>query len=78
MFDAPGSQRSAITGLLFAAFLIYPIPAIIGNVMFWRAFKEKSKRKSFLFFLLSASGYLAALCLLIALELVCDGKFACG
>jgi len=78
MFDAPGSSQSTITVLLANAFYLYPIPAIIGNIFFWGAFRRKKNLESFYYFLISASGYIVVLCLIVLLMLVCDGKFACG
>jgi len=70
-------MESPITVALAIAMYLYPIPAIVGNILFWGAFRRKDGKKCLYYFLLSASGYLVIIGLIVALELMCDGRFVC-
>lgn len=78
MFDAPGSLESQITGVLALSLVLYPIPAILGNIYFWYSFSRDRVRGYFFGCLVSVSGYAAIALSFAALEIFCGGNFVCG
>ena len=76
-FDAPGSTENEATVLFVFALWTYPIPALIGNVLFWWNADRHRDKTLLAYTVISCSGYLTVAGSLIYLELFCDGKFAC-
>ena len=77
MFDAEGSSENWITVALFYSLFWYPVPAIIGSVIFGVADKKAHKVGCIVGALVSASGYISIVCFSFALDIFCDGYFAC-
>ena len=76
-FDAPGSTSNVLTIGLAISVLGYPVPAILGNLMFWVNRKKESTLNLAKMTLLSSSGYLTIFLFWLLLDSVCNGKFAC-
>jgi len=64
-FDSPGSKSSILTWMLAASVLLYPVPAIIGNIRFWKAWKNNISTSYIPSTAISASGYLLILAVII-------------
>jgi hypothetical protein len=77
MFDAPGSESNIITIALAFSILIYPAPAIIGNINFWKNYKTEPHSELILYTVTSTFGYILILIFVTLLNTVCSGKFAC-
>ncbi len=77
-FDAPGSSSNWITVALAISIATYPIPAVLGNVLFWANRKTSKPAALLLYTALSALGYIAIAAFVVLLDLVCAGKFACN
>lgn len=77
MFDAPGSQDSLATNVLFGAVLAYPLPTLIGAVLSYRNCKAERYSRCLISVPLSYAGALAILLAYGAIELFCGGSFTC-
>jgi amino acid transporter len=75
LFDAPGSQSSALTIALAASIGILPVLCFSGAGLPW-LFRRWRFAKGL--FLLPAIDLAAIALLLTALGYLCDGQFSCG
>ena len=78
LFDAPGSEASALTRGLFYSIAAYPVLVIVGffgSNGFWRL-NEAYRRRGRLAFLPLLSPICATF-FLIAIEMFCGGQFVC-
>lgn len=78
LFDAPGSTASVLTWALALSILLYPMPVLAGNVLFWRQRTRASVKRLTAYTALTLSGPLLIPVAYLALDLVCDGRFACN
>lgn len=76
-FDAPGSEDNQITLVLAFSLWLYPVPVLITRWRFLKAYESGSTRDCLWYCVLSITGYLAIALSLVALEIRCDGQFAC-
>jgi len=77
MFDAPGSENSPYTIMLFISVISFPLLVILSIPASWVFYKFQKYSTSLmvaLLPLLSIISYAIFLCLLIVM---CDGKFVC-
>ena len=77
LFDAPGSSSNPINIGLYWSLLLYPVPAIVGIIQFFRV-RDKGRIKDeikYTFF--GASGYIAIIVFVVLLEAICNGQTAC-
>ena len=77
LFDAPGSMENPRTWLLFFSCLLYPAISVYGFRFTSNAVYEESFDRAFWGLLLS---YLAPTLVYLshlALDIFCDGKYAC-
>ena len=77
MFDAPGSMN-VFTIALATSFFLYPVPIILGNVLFWVNKKKADIKKLVTYTILSSSGPVFVVLFFMLLELACNGKFSCN
>jgi len=77
-FAAPGAGSNLLTNFFVLSVFCYPVPVIVGNIMFWKNWKIKTNGKLFFYTLISASGYATIVLVVILLEVFCRGKFACN
>ena len=78
LFDAPGSENSPLTRGLYYAIAVYPLLVIVGffgSAGFWRL-RDDQRWRRHLALLPLLSPVTAGLCL-VAIELLCGGRFAC-
>ena len=77
LFDAPGSESNPITIAIATAIYAYPLPIIVGNILFWR--RRKSSELSILtvYSAISLLSPVTLLLLFVSLALFCNGQFAC-
>jgi hypothetical protein len=61
-------MESIIIWLLLFALFTYPLPAIIGNLLFWKKIKTAPNLKLFLYTLVSGLGYLVIPGIVIYIE----------
>lgn len=76
-FDAPGSSENTILVVLAVSNWIYPIPAIAGNIKYWRNRGQASRARKIWYTALSASGYVVIVMCIVLLVVLCDGNFVC-
>jgi len=77
LFDAPGSSDSIITIAIAVSILSYPVPTILGIILFWQDWKSNNTVKLLMYTVVTSLGYLAIIISIMLLNLVCDGRFAC-
>ncbi len=78
LFDSSSSTSSPVTIALAISVLGYPIPAVFGNILFWKSRNTSSSMEKFKYTMVSSSGYIAIGLFVILLEFVCQGRFACN
>lgn len=76
MFDAPGSNN-LVTMNLAITVLYYPLPAILGNVLYWKIRKTASREALWLVTAITVSGYVTIILFLVLLQVRCGGTFSC-
>jgi hypothetical protein len=77
LFDAPGSQQSPYPWILVGAILLYPLLVAIGLGLGWRAYGRGEYGRAAKLALLPALAVALFVADIIALEVFCDGEFAC-
>lgn len=78
LFDAPGSESSALTRGLFYSIASYPVLLLIGffgSSGFWRLDDERHWRRHLAFLPLLSP--IAATLFFLAIEVFCGGQLAC-
>ena len=78
LFETFGSMESITILILLFALFTYPLPAIIGNLLFWKKKKIDPKLKLFLYTVISGLGYLVITGIFIYIEYFCNGKVYCN
>lgn len=76
--DAPGSESNRWLDALAVAVLLYPVPVVVGNVLFWRRRKREPVGQLVRYTLLTTCGPGLLLLAILALQLACDGRFTCS
>lgn len=77
MFDAPGATDSIYPWLILASLAVYPLLAIAGLIAAWRAFARDDFAAALRRLLVPLAGAGLVLAAFAALEIVCNGEFAC-
>ncbi len=77
LFDAPGSETSFWTQAVAASILLYPVPVVLGNVLFWRQRKRTTPGRLGLYTLVTLCGPGLVALAFLALELFCEGRTVC-
>lgn len=78
LFDAPGSESSALTRGLFYSIASYPVLFVIGffgSNGFWRLNDELGRRRHLAFLPLLSP--IAATIFFMAIEIFCNGQLSC-
>jgi hypothetical protein len=70
LMAAPGSTSNPIVIGLYISMLGYPIPAIIGNFLFFKNRKKGNAKDNLRYTLIGASGYIAMIIFFFLLELI--------
>ena len=78
LFEIFGSMESILIWLLLFALFTYPLPAIIGNFLFWKKIKTDPNLKLFLYTLVSGLDYLVITGIFIYIEFFCSEKVYCN
>ena len=76
-FDAPGSEDNAITIGLAISVVVYPLPTILGNILYWKKRALSSNIEKLIHTLIGATGYLVVVIFMVLLDVICEGRFAC-
>jgi len=77
IFDAPGSQDSTFTIMLFLSIVSFPIMtliAVIGSII---CFIIKKTKAAFIISLLPFISVIMTIISLILITVICDGSFSC-
>jgi len=72
---APKALSHLLTNFLLISIIGYPVPVIVGNIMFWKDWQTKTNGKLCFYTLISASGYLLIVLVFILLVVFCEDKF---
>ena len=78
MFDAPGSESNPITVGLAWSIWLYPIPVLLGSLLFFKYKKLNLHKQMLHSTYLSLSGPTVLVCFILALTVFCQGQFACN
>ncbi|NND62741.1 MAG: hypothetical protein HKN48_06060 [Flavobacteriaceae bacterium] len=77
MFDSPGSEDNLITVSIVICMIAYPIMVLLGITLSWILFAKKKGKISILTSLIPYLNLLIIIALFVALEVLCNGNFAC-
>lgn len=77
MFDAPGATESIYPWLIVFSLMLNPIFVLIGMLAAWRAFNSSDYSVALRRLLIPLTGAGLVIGSFVALEVICDGEFAC-
>lgn len=77
MFDAPGAAESIYLWLIVFSLMLYPIFTLIGMLAAWRAFNSSDYATALRRLLIPLIGAGLVIGAFVALEVICNGEFAC-
>lgn len=77
LFDAPGSERAVFPWLIVGCLFLYPLLVVVGLGLGWRALARGNSGRAAKLALLPALGIALLVAVFVALDVLCDGQFAC-